>query len=176
MSEVIKQNDKSSDLTTNLPVINNYEFLTEDQSRLDLELRYGFKLGEYSLLVPESIESEIIITPNIFAIPNTTDLMIGLISIRGRFAPVFDLGKMLDLELKNLQTSIIVLKINGDFLAFPYDSAHSLELPAFVAENQPTLPDALARFAGEIYQTGHEFWIEFDFKTCMEQFASKISQ
>ncbi len=56
MSEVIKKNDKSSDLTTTLPIINNYEFLADNQSMLDLELRYGFKLGEYNLLVPESIE------------------------------------------------------------------------------------------------------------------------
>jgi chemotaxis signal transduction protein len=176
MSEVIEQYDDSSDLTVGLPVINNYELLAEDQSIFDTELRYGVKLGGYNLLVPASIESEIITIPDIFSIPNTTDSMIGLISVRGRFAPVFDLGKMLGLELKKRQTSIIVLKINGDFLAFPYDSRHSLKLPASVAENHPTLPDTLARFASEIHQIDQEFWIEFDFKTCIEQFTSKISQ
>ncbi|MEE9425222.1 MAG: chemotaxis protein CheW [Methylococcales bacterium] len=171
MSEVIEPNVDSSNLIADFPAIN-----TDVKSLVDLNLRYGIKLGGYSLLVPESIESEIIASPDIFPMPNTTNLMIGLISVRGRFAPVFDLGEMLNLKLKGRQTSIIVLQLNGDFLAFPYDSAHSLELPTSVTDNHPVLPDILTQFTGDIYQIGEEFWIEFDFKRCLQQFANQISQ
>ncbi len=177
MSEAIQRNDESSGLTNDLPVMINPEVVvTENKSTVDLELRYGIKLGGYGLLVPKSMESEVIISPNIFPIPNTTDLMAGLISVRGRFAPVFNLGKILNLDLNSRQTSTIVMTIDGDLLAFPYDSAHSLELPASVAENQPQLPEALTQLAGNRYQIGQEFWIEFDFKTCIKQVTNKISQ
>ncbi|MEE9413375.1 MAG: chemotaxis protein CheW [Methylococcales bacterium] len=176
MSEVLERNDEASDLIADLPVSIDSEVVLEDESIADLDLRYGFKSGGYGLLIPEASESEVINSPNIFSIPNTSDLMIGLVSVRGHFSPVFDLGKMLGLELKSHQKSIIVLKINGDYLAFPLDTAHSLELPASVADNHPQLPDALVGFAGDIYQIGEDFWIEFDFKRCIEQFANKISQ
>ncbi len=176
MSEVLEQNDEYSDLTADLPVSIDSEVVVEDGSIADLNLRYGIKLGEYGLLVPEETESEVINSPNIFSIPNTTDLMSGLISVRGHFAPVFDRRKMFDLELTSRQKSIIVLKINGDYLALPLDTAHSLELPATVAENHPTLPDTLSGLTGDIYQIGEDFWIEFDFKRCIEQYAGNISQ
>lgn len=176
MSEVMLQADTTSELSNGEMLSMSPRPKAEAVAMLDLEFRYGFKLGGYGLLIPESVQSEVVTTPEIFPIPNTADLMIGLISVRGQFSPVFDLGKILELAPRNRQSSIIVLNIKGDLLGFPFDSAHSLELPPSVSENTPKLPTTLSQFAGNIYQTDQEFWIEFDFKRCMEQFSSKISQ
>ncbi len=173
MSEVIELKNEFSGLNSNQAV--NSDAKDETRFVMDLVLRYGFTIGEYNLLIPEGIESEVITTPEIFPIPNTSDLMVGLVSVRGQFAPVFKLGKMLEIGREDRATSIIVLNINGKYLAFQCEKALSLELPPSVSEKRLDLPDTVNQFAGDIYQTNQGFWIEFDFKSCMDQFSTKIS-
>ncbi len=174
MSEVIEVNNPSTELISDQQMLMNAESETK-LNNMNLDLRYGFILGGYGLLIPGSIESEVINAPEIYPIPNTSEFMMGLISVRGHFAPVFDLGKMLDIEFQSRTKSIIVLKINGNYLSFPFEKAHSLELPPPISDNDSTLPDKIKQFAGHTYQTDQEFWIEFDFKSCIEQFSNEIS-
>ncbi|MCH9696522.1 MAG: hypothetical protein K0U68_00295, partial [Gammaproteobacteria bacterium] len=60
-----------------------------------LNFRYGFTVGQYGFIIPEGIESEVINTPKVYPIPNTSSLMSGLISIRGLFSPVFAIDQLL---------------------------------------------------------------------------------
>ena len=176
MNQIFELHNESIDSTESNPSTLNFEPEDKAVETADFDLRYGFRLGEYGLLLPESAKAEVVANPEIYPIPNTIEWMRGLISVRGSFASVFDLGTMLDLGLKTDQRSVMVLNLKGDLIAFPFDSADSLELPPSVSENDPNLPASLSQFAGNVYQTGQEFWIEFDFKTCLELFASQISQ
>lgn len=142
----------------------------------NIDFRYGFRLGEFGLLVPESVQSEVIMNPEIYPVPNTTDWMKGLVRVRGKLASVFDLSAMLGINGESQQNSIIVMNIKNDLVAFTFDSVHSLELPETIAEGQPKLTESISRFAGAIYQTELTYWIEFNFQSCMEQYAGQISQ
>lgn len=142
----------------------------------DLNFRYGFKLGDLGFLLPEAAQSEVVASPNIYSIPNTVHWMKGLISVRGNFASVFDLGGMFALNLSGRQESVVVLQIDSDLIAFPLDSAHSLELPSAVTEGAPNLHETLRLFAGDVYKTDQGFWFEFDFKACVSRFATQIHQ
>lgn len=173
MSEISGVNNESSNYI--VPPLDEENFVDEAEPQQELLLRYGVRMGGYGLLVPDESESEVIIDPKVFSVPNTSENMLGLISMRGRFAPVFDIAKMLDLPLQNHQKMIIVLTIDGNCIAFQYDSAHSLELPEFISKNQSTLPESMIPFVGDYYQIADQYWYEFDFKTFVEQSASKIS-
>ncbi len=173
MSEISGVNNESSNYI--VPPLDEMDLVDAAEPQQELSLRYGIKLGGYGLLVPDEIESEVIIDPKVFSVPNTSENMLGLISMRGRFAPVFDIAKMLDIPLQNHQKMIIVLTIDGNSIAFQYDSAHSLELPEYISKNQATLPEAMIPFVGDCYQITDQYWYEFDIKTFVEQSASKIS-
>ncbi len=143
---------------------------------LDLNLRYGYRLGDLGFLLPEAVSLEVVANPNIFSIPNTVEWMKGLISVRGSFATVFDMGTMLDLNLTSRQVAIIVLQLKGDYIGFPVDSSHSLELPSTISKDIPDLPEAVQPFAGDSYKTDLGYWFEFDFSSCISQYASQIHQ
>lgn len=176
MSEIFELNNPLTDSISDQQILANVQTIPESNTgKTDLELRYGFILGGYGLLIPEDIESEVVSEPKIFSIPNTSELMIGLISVRGQFAPVFDLGKMLSIQLKNRAKSIIVLNMDGNYLAFPFERALSLELPSLVSDNNYNLPDILNQFSVNIYQTEQDYWTEFDFKLCIKKLTEEIS-
>lgn len=148
---------------------------TDNQVEIeDLNFRYGFTVGLYGFLIPEGIESEVINSPKVYPIPNTSSLMSGLISIRGHFSPVFAIDQLLGIQFNNRSQSIIVLKLHGSYLAFHYDKATSLELHSQSSTESGLLPEPLQRFAGNIYKIDHELWFEFDFKTCMDQLSINI--
>lgn len=143
---------------------------------LDLDLRYGFKLAELGFLLPENAPSQVLAGAKIFAIPNTISWLKGLVSVLGSFASVFDLAEMFDLPVEGKQDSVVALTLGEDLVAFPFDSAHSLELPATAIDVNLDLPEAMRMFVGNIYQTDQGLWFEFDFKACLSQYSSLIRQ
>lgn len=172
----MNQIEKHSEQTTDMYSAGIETGVVEPLIGFDLDLRYGYRLGELGFLLPESVSLEVVANPNIFPIPNTVEWMKGLISVRGNFATVFDMGGMLDLNLTSRQVSIIVLQINGDYIGIPVDSSHSLELPPAKSKDTLDLPEAVQPFAGESYKTDLGYWFEFDFLSCISQFASHIHQ
>ncbi len=175
MSEVNEVNNGSTESSVNQLSLVTPDSETDNNFSTNAAFRYGFILGGYGFLIPEETESEVINSPSIFTIPNSSNFMAGIISVRGSFAPVFDLEKMLGIEPQSQIESVIVFKVDGEFLGFPFQSAHSLQLSPLASENNPELPETLTQFTENIYQTDQKNWIEFNFKSCMDEFANKIS-
>ncbi len=170
MTQTNKINTHSNQISLLQQSTTNVEPLVSESR----DFRYGFKLGDLGFLIPKTVLSEVISNPNIYPIPNTTTWMKGLISVRGNFATVFDLNDIFELQLVGNPASVMVLQIDSDYIAFPIDSAHSLELPEIATEETFTIATTIRPFLDKAYKIDQSFWFEFDFKRCISQFVSQI--
>lgn len=93
----------------------------------------GFRIGEESYGIPISLVREIVRVPDITAVPNAPETILGVINLRGKIVPVMDLRKRFGLG--KLQTDkksrILVVDLENRLLGLFVNSASEvLKIPA----------------------------------------------
>ena len=102
-------NNKDEDL----PLFSSNEIIFPDENIQRPYTRYGYNISDMNFLVPEKMVSEVIQSPNIFNLPNSSSWIEGLINVRGNIVPVMNIGKLLQ-EITPHKTNVILILISKD--------------------------------------------------------------
>jgi len=102
----------------------------------------GFRIGAETFGVPISLVHEIVRVPDITAVPESPDVVEGVINLRGKIIPVVDLRKRFG-EAKaapSKKTRVIVVEMNSKLVGLVVDAASEvLKLAASAVEPPPHL-------------------------------------
>lgn len=139
---------------------------SEDDTQVG-EIRHGFEVGSYALVVPNSIRAEVLQKPNICSMPSTPDWFAGFINHRGETVPVYNLNKYLRIVDEQIPDLSWVLILDayptcaGILLSKP---PVSIIDPEVVDASNHDLPEVIASAAVKQYQHNNKNWLEIDHK------------
>ena len=129
------------------------------------QLRHGVRVGSIGLLLPAETSSEIVVPQNICRLPSSPAFLVGVINVRGRLVPVFDMAQALDLDVEYREkVNYLVIDLESDSVAIVVD-----QVPERVTldthnklDNLPTLSEALRTAVIDAYEVDGFLWIEWD--------------
>ncbi len=137
------------------------------------EIFHGVKCGEIYFLVNEGILGEVVDKPTICKIPQTSDILLGMCSLRGNIIPIFNLHKILKIDQIPKMTRVLVLGESQNRIGFAIE-----QLPVKVLLNQeervsriPPLPDVILPFVKNCFFRD-SLWIDWD----IFSFFNKVSK
>lgn len=134
---------------------------TETTSR---QLRYGFRVADYLLLIRAGVGSEVVPMMPVAVIPSGPAWLSGIMNLRGNLVPVCDLARLLGHQgdASPRHPMLLVLDKGDKAAAFVIDG-YPRALTSLHRLNQiPTLPDLLAHYVSTAYSEGDDIWLEFD--------------
>ena len=136
--------------------------------------RYGFRIADLGFLIPQGAHSTFIDNADVFPVPNTNNWLRGLVNIRGSMIPVFDLGRMLETDIKAKKKSVMAMTLNKRSFGFLVDSGQSLKESTLLLFSAP-IPEQFKEYAQRVYQDQQTNWIEFDFLKCLSHYENRMS-
>ena len=140
------------------------EWEQEQSTRSMAPVRFGSRLGDIGLLVPNGMLSEVIEHPKIYPLPTTPKWFQGLINLRGNLVPVFNLKSLLEIGEEDTESpNLLVLNHGGEAVGYLIDG-----LPVTLDLNQkleqcPLPPSLLLEHGKAVYLQSGRVWVEFDF-------------
>ena len=176
MTEEQAKNSFLSGIGAGLDLFDPFQgFVDEDKQ---LNLRYGFKLGEINLLINQMMMCEVIQNAIIYPIPNTPSWILGLVNLRGILVPVLNLKK--HLKQDNERGKILLVLDRGEraFATFVDGLPKSINLDKdnFVQIDIPqNAPEVLKGFIQEAYSLNNEDWLEINFDTFIKHITKDFS-
>jgi purine-binding chemotaxis protein CheW len=102
----------------------------------------GFSVGRETFGVPIALVREIVRVPQITAVPNVPDYIVGVINLRGRIVPVIDLRKRLGEKEVGLskKSRILVVELADRLVGMIVNSASEvLKIPPSEIEAPPAV-------------------------------------
>ncbi|WP_415886335.1 chemotaxis protein CheW [Neptuniibacter sp. QD37_6] len=129
------------------------------------QIRHGFEIGSYQLLISELTRAEVVKAPSICLTPSTPDWFAGFMNHRGEMVPVYDLNRYLEiLDGKTAPQSWVLLiddhpKTVGVLLTQP---PQSITDPVLLDQACGDLPDVIRQAAGQVYEHQDRHWVEID--------------
>lgn len=136
--------------------------------------RYGFRIAKLGFLIPQGSHSTFVENAMIFPVPNTVDWLSGLVNVRGSVVPVFDLGHMLNTDIRPIKNSVMVMMLEKRSIAFNVDSGHSLK-ESELSSSLALVPKNFQEYTEKIYAYQSNHWLEFDFLKCLRHYENQIS-
>ena len=137
-----------------------------DREPQTAERRYGVRLAEYGLLLPQAALAEIAETLPDCRLPNTPAWFAGVMNQRGNIVPVFDLAALLETQSRTSRARARVLIVGTR------DEAVGLqlrELPQTVyistgesLSYNPVTNPLLDRYVRTTYNCSETLWLEWD--------------
>ena len=166
-------------VTAGLDHFDPFQGFVDDEKQLNI--RYGFRLGDINFLVNESSMSEVVMKPLIYSIPNTPTWIQGLINLRGILVPVFDIKKQIgqnDEEDKRRDILFVLDKGERAFATYIDALPDSINLDdtEFTKTKLPeNIPKILIDHVTESYETSNEIWLEIDFDSFIKNMTKEYS-
>lgn len=138
--------------------------------------RYGVRLGEYGLLLPQSATCEVAEDLPDCALPNTPDWFVGVMNQRGNIVPVFDISDMLEINqptrsarawalIVGTRDEAIGLRVNQLPETLYIKTSESLT-------SNPIAQPLLDRFVSATFNCHESLWLEWD----MDGFFSAVGE
>ena len=130
------------------------------------EIRHGFEVGSYALMVSDLTRAEVLQKPTICAIPSTPEWFAGVLNHRGETVPVYDLSlylRVVDEEMPDMNWVLLMGEhpdSAGILLTAPPESMTNPELSAAMVTE--ALPDVIATATNRVYQHQQKEWLEVD--------------
>lgn len=133
-------------------------------------LRYGYRVGAWTLLIGERVASEIVRAERIVAIPRTPRWLLGMTNLRGRPVPVFDLRAALgEATGEGARGRFVLVLDKGErAVGIEVDDTPSALRSLVRAPAIPPLPARLARCVAGAWAERDELWLEFDHRGFFE--------
>jgi len=151
-------------------------FDNEEKAEELRNMRYGFRVGAYNILIDSQTLCEVVKSAPIYRMPNTPPWVLGVINLRGNLVPVFDLVKRLepaasgseDQELLVLEQGEQAIGIYIDGLPRglridPDDSEQQAAIPA-------DMPDSIKQHVTAAYRIEDAIWLEINHRDLFAEF------
>ncbi len=146
---------------------------------------YGFRIGNFNLLISQDTSSEVLEQASIYPLPNTPYWLLGLTNLRGNLAPVFDIKKLLNLEendhseedVSQEKRWVLILDQGKQPLGFYIDDLPKTVIVDQALSRLPPLPTILKPHVSKAHFSEDVVWLDFNhqtfFKTLIEQISEK---
>jgi twitching motility protein PilI len=137
----------------------------EEQLR---NLRYGFKIGDYHILINHKTLCEVVQHLQIYKLPNTYSWILGMINLRGNLVPVFDLKARLGTHSSDDDDVQLLVIEQGEHAAgIQLDGLpQALEIDPDNPEQEAGIPDnipkVLKTHAQAAFHANGQTWLEID--------------
>lgn len=145
-------------------------------------IRFGFRVCDIWLLVPENMRSELVEETDVYPIPTTPIWFPGLINLRGSLVPVFDLKKLFNMEdMGGEKPNLLVLNTEAEeeeeAVSVLIDGLPlTLDTNKHVAQPPPLpLPEILQEHSQAVYVREQEIWVDFDFDGFFRAVGNRIA-
>ena len=137
----------------------------------------GLRIGNLALLVPHDCGGEVLDDARFASLPHTANWCRGLINLRGRIVPAFDLHEFFGLtHLREKKQRWLVLGGGEEAVAFPIDALPQTLTSASTAQVQPAaLPNALRAFISVGYRIEDELWLKFDHRAFFRAITPQVA-
>jgi purine-binding chemotaxis protein CheW len=137
---------------------------------MDKELQIvGFQIGAETFGLPIAAVREIIRVPEITAVPNVPDHIVGVINLRGKIVPVVDLPKRFGAasSARSAKNRIVVVELEGRLVGLIVHSASEvLRVPQSKIENpQDVFSDGALDYVSGVGKLNGRLVILLDLQT-----------
>lgn len=140
--------------------------------------RMGFRISNIGLLIAPQTISELTEILQVCPIPYTSVWLLGLINLRGNLVPVFDLYKLLQLEIGDVKKPRLLILGQGEVAGAILIQELPIHL-TFTEEDKlshiPPLPALIQPFTQSGYEKEGQLWFNFDHLGFFESLATKIA-
>jgi twitching motility protein PilI len=135
---------------------------TSNRAQAIARRKRGLQIGTLRLLVPHDCGGEIIDNPRVCHLPLMPAWCSGLINLRGRLLPVFDLHTCLKVAPITPRSWVLALGNGDDTAAFSIDALpQSLQVDTETSLAPSALPDTLQPFVEAAFRIDGELWLDF---------------
>ncbi len=135
--------------------------------------RYGFIVSSFGILVPERVQSEVVLQPALFPMPLAPAWLLGLMNARGNVAPVFDLTQLLTGTPHPRPTAVLLLDQGPWMVGLVVDKLpHVIDVRDSALESNP-IPDSMQPYFIFRGETAGQAWWEFDHRACFAKLAAQ---
>lgn len=146
----------------------------------ELNLRYGFRLGEINFLINEFTMCEVVKKPIIYPIPNTPSWIQGLINLRGILVPVLNIKKHIeqDNDDKKSDTLLVIDRGERAVATFIDDLPNSINIDDedFIKTTVPdNTSEILKKYTTGVFSLKQEIWLDIDYDTFIKHMTKDYS-
>lgn len=166
-------------VTAGLDHFDPFQGFVDDDKQLNI--RYGFRLGNINFLVNESSMSEVVMKPYIYSIPNTPTWIQGLINLRGILVPVFDIKQQIGQSNNEDKNSDILFVLDKGERAFAtyidaLPDSINIDNNDFIKTSLlENTPEILKKHVIETFEANKETWLELDFDSFIKDMTKDYS-
>ena len=160
-------NDNTGDLNALFTGLNAPSVTSEIE-----QVRYGVRIGDIGLLVPEGAFSEVVVNKGVYPLPNTQPWLLGILNDHGDMVPVYDIARLLGIDVPSGKKDALLIVDQRGYAAAIRVREYPRAVRGFEAEAQlPEIPAALDGYVDRAYRAGDEVWLDFrhrDFFTSLK--------
>jgi twitching motility protein PilI len=139
------------------------------------QVRYCVRVGELRILLPENTVSEVLDSPRIFPVPNTTSWFEGLVNLRGNIVPAFDLRELFETAPVPGERQMVLITGKGEnALGIAVDGLPVPAPDSAPLAERPSLPKVLENFTRSVIQHEQVLWLEVDIQGLVASLAKEI--
>ena len=138
--------------------------------------RHGVAIGPFSILLPPDTVCEVVQGSTIYPLPKTTNLVRGLLNLRGNLVPVFDLAEHFDAKAEASELpQILAVGKADEAIALIVDG-----IPKLASTSQPIphstlpLPEEIRNHVRGAYVEEDNMWLELDLTGLIESLTDQM--
>ncbi len=176
MSEEQTKNSFFSGVGAGLDLFDPFQgFVDEDKQ---LNLRYGFRLGEVNFLINQMMMCEVVQNAIIYPIPNTPSWIQGLINLRGILVPVLNIKKHIGQQNDRGKVLLVLDRGERAFATYVDSLPKSINLDTDNFEQIETpedVPESLKDYISESYRLDDELWLDINYDAFIKHITRDFS-
>ncbi len=149
--------------------------LSRVASELDGNRRHGFRVGRTRLLHELTREVELVDMRPAYALPNTAHWCLGLVNLRGRLIPVYDLETLLEGTRSEPERARLLVSGSDDLatgLVIHDTPILMVVTPDCLVAEHGMVPAGLRTATRAVYRIGGESWIDPDYDALFADLAA----
>lgn len=134
------------------------------------DIRHGFTVSSYSLLVPKAVRTEVIQADAIYPLPNMPSWFSGFVNHRGEALPIFYLEALFNPQSVNKKNKqwILILEQHQKSCGIlinncPYKVNNLTEKGGENISTLSAIPESITPYIEKVFFDGHHEWLDFSY-------------